>query len=94
MDSVALGWTQAIAAVVQAVGAVVIYIVTRDSVRISKEMSRITADQLQLARIDRLADQKQRASALRGLAQSLEARVSALPGLARDTPFRQLPPLD
>jgi hypothetical protein len=91
MATDALAWTQAVAAVVQAGGAIVIYFVTRDSVRISKEMSQITADQLHLARIDRLADQKQRATILRGLAQSLETRVSALPECAEDSAFRQLP---
>jgi hypothetical protein len=91
MPNDALGWTQAVAAVVQAVSAVVIYFVTRDSVRISREMAEVTAAQLHLAHVDRLAEEKQRASTLKSLAQSLEARVSALPDHAQDTPFRQLP---
>jgi hypothetical protein len=72
-------WIQAAAAVVQAGAAVTIYVVTKDYVKLTRDIARAGTDQLKFSRLSQLAEDKQRAVALNGRASSLEARVTALP---------------
>ncbi len=82
-------WIQAIAAIVQAAAAVTIFFITRQYVRLTRDISVAGKEQLKVLRLNQLADEKQRAVALRGRAVGLEARVSALPTQPADTAFRQ-----
>lgn len=82
-------WVQAVAAIIQAIAAVTIYKVTKEYVRLTRDIALAANEQLKLTRLGQLAEDKHRAGALRGRASSLEARVSALPEVADDTAFRE-----
>lgn len=81
-------WIQAGAAGVQAVAAITIYVVTRQYVALTRELAGAANEQLKLNRLSQLAEDKQRAGALRGRAAGIEARVSDLPEQPDDTAFR------
>ncbi|HKO18400.1 MAG TPA: hypothetical protein VJU82_05900 [Acidobacteriaceae bacterium] len=84
-------WIQAAAAILQAAAAIVIYRVTKEYVQLTRDIARASNEQLKLTRRTQLAEDVQRAAALRGQASSLEARANALPEHADDTAFRQRP---
>jgi hypothetical protein len=72
-------WIQAVAAVVQAVAAIVIYLVTRDYVRLTGRLAASASEQLRLQRLDRLADDKQRAMIVSARAKTVLQRLEHLP---------------
>lgn len=72
-------WIQAGAAVVQASAAIVILLVAREYVQLTKQLADASSEQLRLARLDRLAQDKQQAMIVASRAESLLKRVDALP---------------